>query len=197
MSNVNYEATVAKYFREKDDNGYTKSPTYFGAEQRFVGALRNSNSNNLEEQFLLGTDAMITAWEDEEGNLHIKKEYYVQDTGDDDGQKISSYILNTVIKGKDTLHNEEYYFDGEDIKVLQRDMKFIDEILTIDNDIVYNYMEDSLALNPTQFIVTKEDLLQFVDKDGNIVDVAKKTTSRKASGDGKLYTQTRVENLLK
>ena len=73
MANSKYKAEVVRYLRKKTNGGYTEAPTYLGSEQKFVGALRNSNDNNLEEQFLLGTDCLTTEWEDN-GNSYIRKE---------------------------------------------------------------------------------------------------------------------------
>ena len=70
MANSKYKAEVVRYLRKKTNGGYTEAPTYLGSEQKFVGALRNSNDNNLEEQFLLGTDCLTTEWEDN-GNSYI------------------------------------------------------------------------------------------------------------------------------
>lgn len=191
------EATITKFFREKNNGTYTKSPAYFGTEQRFISPLRNSNSNNLEEQFLLGTDCLVSAWL-ENDNLHIKKEYFVQDTGDDSAQKISSYIIHTIIYGETAIHNEDYYFDGENIKVSNKGVDFAEDIFTIDTDQAYYYLKDSLAIYPDKFVLVREDRLQYVSKDGTIVDVSTKYTSRKSSQDGKfLYTQKKIVNHLK
>ena len=57
MANSKYEAEVVRYLRKKTNGGYTEAPTYLGSEQKFVGALRNSNDKNLTKgQRLLKED---------------------------------------------------------------------------------------------------------------------------------------------
>lgn len=57
---------IVKTLRVKDAGGDFPASSSFpiGAEQRFVSAIRNSNNNNLEEQFLMGTDLISTSWQD-------------------------------------------------------------------------------------------------------------------------------------
>jgi hypothetical protein len=66
---------IIKTLRVKDDGGgFPASGSYpLGAEQRFVSAIRNSNNNNLEEQFLMGTDSISTSWQDTVDNKKVIK----------------------------------------------------------------------------------------------------------------------------
>ena len=72
-------AEVVRFFRRKSSTGYD-SPTYLGAEQRFVGALRNSGVNNLEEQYILGTDTYTEKYTDSDGNSVVEVSYHINDS---------------------------------------------------------------------------------------------------------------------
>ena len=68
---------VIKFLRRKTITGFDEPISYLGAEQRFVGPLRNSNNNNLEEQFLIGSDCYTESYIDPDtGDTIIKKEYH-------------------------------------------------------------------------------------------------------------------------
>lgn len=57
-------AEVIKQIKQKNNSSFS-SPIYLGAEQRFVGALRGSNVDNLEEQYIIGVDCITTEeWND-------------------------------------------------------------------------------------------------------------------------------------
>ena len=71
-----HEAEVIRYLKRKSSSGF-ESPTYLGAEQRFVSALRNSSVNNLEEQYILGTDTYIETYVDAQGNKIVETSYHI------------------------------------------------------------------------------------------------------------------------
>ena len=66
---------VIKFLMTKGADGFS-TPSYLGAEQYFVSALRGSKNNNLEEQYLMGVDCITTSWPTAEGVDRITKEYY-------------------------------------------------------------------------------------------------------------------------
>lgn len=198
MANSKYQAEVVRYLRKKTNGGYTEAPTYLGSEQKFVGALRNSNDNNLEEQFLLGTDCLTTSWE-ENGNSYIRKEYFVQDTGDDDSQKLSSYVINTTIYGGNNVKNTDCYFTSDGLNVDNLpDISFDSQVLKLENGEIYSFSMDALKIYPNSFVIMKEDKLQFVDNTNTLVDVLTKYTGKRYSKDGKYsYIQEKIINHLK
>lgn len=51
---------ILRFFKRKIADNY-EEPIYLGAEQRFITALRGSNHNNLEEQFLLDVDKIVVS----------------------------------------------------------------------------------------------------------------------------------------
>lgn len=112
----NYTAEVLRYLRRKGASGYDE-PTYLGAEQRFVGAIRNSSVNNLEEQFVLGTDTYTEEYEDNQGNQIIVKHFCKVDNSP---SETSNYYKLVTIKYDSPLANSDYYYD-DDIFVLPND----------------------------------------------------------------------------
>ena len=74
MTDLKNQAKVIKYLRQKtgNDNSFD-TINWFGAEQRFVSALRNSNVNNLEEQYIIGTETYTLEYQDESENDIIDK----------------------------------------------------------------------------------------------------------------------------
>lgn len=83
-------AEVIKQLKTKSNNSFS-SPVYLGAEQRFIGPLRGSNIDNLEEQYILGVDCVTTEEWDSNTNTHIiTKEFY-------DGTQTTSKYYKLVI----------------------------------------------------------------------------------------------------
>lgn len=68
---------VVKQFKQFNGSSYT--PYDIGAEQRFIGALRASNNNNLEEQLLLGPDCITQRWTDNNKTYVVKTFWNGQD----------------------------------------------------------------------------------------------------------------------
>ena len=96
-------SNVIKQIQKKNDDNSFSSPINLGADQRFVGALRQSNNDNLEEQSILGLDCVTTeSWNDDRTEHTIRKEFH-------DGTKSNNYyILTTVIKNE----VNDSYVDG-------------------------------------------------------------------------------------
>ena len=108
-----HEAEVIRYLKRKSSSGF-ESPTYLGAEQRFVGALRNSNVNNLEEQYILGTDTYSETYVDEHGNKIVETSYHINDTI----HSLTDYykiISTTYTNG---IVNEDFFFDNNNLNLI-------------------------------------------------------------------------------
>ena len=86
-------SSVIKQIKQKTGSEFSSS-IHLGAEQRFVGALRQSHNDNLEEQSILGVDCVTTeTWS---GDTHtITKEFH------DGTQSTNFYKLVTVFKDSD------------------------------------------------------------------------------------------------
>lgn len=115
---------IIKQIRQKDGSTFS-SPINLGAEQRYVGALRQSHNDNLEEQSILGVDCVTTeTWS---GTTHkIVKEFH------DGTQSTNFYILTTEI------YNEiaDSYVDGKNLILSNIDFEVANEFKTIRKDIL-------------------------------------------------------------
>lgn len=117
-------STVIKQFRQKNGDNFS-SPINLGADQRYVGPLRQSNNDNLEEQTLLGVDCVTTeSWN---GKTHIiKKEFH------DGTQTADFYILTTEIYDD----NVDSYVSNQNLILTNNDFKITDVFKIIRKDIL-------------------------------------------------------------
>lgn len=168
-----YKAEVVKYFREKGTTGF-EPITYLGAEQRFVGPLRNSSVNNLEEQYLLGTDSYIEIYIDSDGNTVTERSFHKND-GDHANAtnyyKIVSYVYKEGIVAEDT----DYHFEKDTFysPYVPNDVKYGDGSLEFpDNNTLYMinnaiFKVDSvdiskIKIEPPYVTTVQRDRLYFV-----------------------------------
>lgn len=96
-------AKVIRYLRRKGSNGF-ENVTWLGSEQRFVASLRNSSNNNLEEQYLLGTDTYTIEYEGEDSELDPATQTVIT---------YPAYITEKyfcIMPENDPLDNEEHYY---------------------------------------------------------------------------------------
>lgn len=190
------EAQIISMLKQKSDNG-DFNPLYLGPEQRYIGALRKSNNNNIEEQLLLGVDRIITSWN--EGDT-IREHIEFRDNEDPD--ETGYYILDRWIYGETSEIEEEDIDNDAFIKdntlmfntgtVQQNDDKLED--LKNDGFMVINNDENSLLLSST-FILLK-DVLKFKQSNGDILNVSQKITTKKYDNDGKSITKEIITNFL-
>lgn len=190
------EAQIISMLKQKSDNG-DFNPLYLGPEQRYIGALRKSNNNNIEEQLLLGVDRIITSWN--EGDT-IREHIEFRDNEDPD--ETGYYILDRWIYGETSEIEEEDIDNDAFIKdntlmfntgtVQQNDDKLED--LKNDGFMVINNDENSLLLSST-FILLK-DVLKFKQSNGDILNVSQKITTKKYGNDGKDITKEIIINFL-
>lgn len=175
---------IIDHLRRKTEDGY-EEPVYFGAALRFVEASRGSRNNNFEEQFLIGTDRISTSNYDEEGNLVTLTEYYPQE---EEGQEkenanLGTYqVENTVYANP--LKNAGYYFDNNTFVVSEMgDFSINEETASLNiigadgNNGLYEFGEDDLKIFPKYTYPVQQDILRFVDSEGNKTDILTKTTS--------------------
>lgn len=190
------EVQIISMLKQKSDNG-DFNPLYLGPEQRYVGALRKSNNNNIEEQLLLGVDRIITSWN--EGDT-IREHIEFRDNEDPD--ETGYYILDRWIYGETSEIEEEDIDNDAFIKdntlmfntgtVQQNDDKLED--LKNDGFMVINNDENSLLLSST-FILLK-DVLKFKQSNGDILNVSQKITTKKYDNDGKSIIKEIITNFL-
>lgn len=183
---------VIRYLRRKNSDGFTEPITYLGAEQRFVNALRNSSLNNLEEQYILGTDTYTESYLDDEGNEVVEKSYHINDGV----HSITDYYKLVTTTYKEGRKNEDFFFEAEQVKLPDA----YDEVLFgngvdpyTDKEQIYcinttTFTEDSnsLKIYPSSYTLIKTEDLYYVTQNGeSSVHVLRKSVGRKYIDDGK------------
>ena len=189
MANT-HTAEVVRFIRQKSENGFDAPITYLGAEQRFVGALRNSNINNLEEQYILGTDTITETYSDEDGNTIIEKSYHTIS-----GSRTNYYKVKTIIY-KDGVVNKDFFFEGNILKLPNdpnenifgdgsEDFPNINEIYFVDENTFRLKEDGNIDIYPSTFTTIREDKLYYITNNGqDELLVLTKTTGRKYLDDG-------------
>ena len=189
MANT-HTAEVVRFIRQKSENGFDAPITYLGAEQRFVGALRNSNINNLEEQYILGTDTITETYTDEDGNTIIEKSYHTISGG-----RTNYYKVKTIIY-KDGVVNQDFFFDEDILKLPNdpnenvfgdgsEDFPNINEIYFVNADTFRLKEDGNIDIYPSTFTTIREDKLYYITNNGqDELLVLTKTTGRKYLDDG-------------
>jgi len=177
-------ADVIRFLREKTENGFD-APTYLGAEQRFVNSLRGSGVNNLEEQYILGTNTYTESYVDENGNGVIEKVYSDITTNQNNYYKVISTFY---------IKDNKYYYDS----------------FLFDNDNNALYLPYDVEMNifdlfidrgdfesgdyPTEFTPIREDKLYYYNGQQNI-EVLVKTVSVKYEDDGDIIKKIVKEDI--
>lgn len=205
-----YTGEVIKYFRRKDSTGGFEPISWIGSEQRFVSALRNSNINNLEEQFVLGTDSYTITYDDNDGNHVIEKSFCITDfddtTGDTDIADRTEYykVISTFYRSPD--EHTDYRFDGNAVVFSNRfnDVAFgdgstypdTDSLYLLDSD-TFKWGDDSLRIDPICYYDSQKDELYFIKQGEPDLLVLTKFTTRKVGRDGQVaWTRDHIENAL-
>ena len=184
-----HEAEVIRYLRRKSSSGF-ESPTYLGAEQRFVSALRNSSVNNLEEQYILGTDTYSETYVDEQGNKIVETSYHINDTM----HSVTDYykiISTTYTNG---IINEDFFFDNDSLKLPNDSVLFGDGSTSYPNENeLYGESNKTFAIDnsemkiyPSSYTTIKKEELHYISNNGATdLLVLTKTTGKRYEDDGK------------
>lgn len=205
---MSYTNEVIRYFRQKDATGFNDPISWIGSEQRFVGPLRNSNINNLEEQYTLGTDTYTIYYEDEAGNSIIEKNFCIVKDNLDNVNKYYKVIstiyanphkngdiyfnidnVNITNKYNDVVFGEEgsQYSDSNSIYFLNADKYYFDE----QGNLKLTSQESSI------FTELRKDELFFIKENNDNIKVLTKITETKISDDNKTIVRERIINHLK
>ena len=200
-------ANVLKYLKRKKSGKY-EAPVYIGAEQRFVGALRGTNNNNLEEQNILGFDCITTSyWE---GTTFCEKREFHDGTKTNEFYILESRSYNVASDSQ--FLNENIQFATDKIYFEQNGV-----LLTIEsNEALFENIEgQSGAIAIPQklgngrvsgaatiaeplsddFRKTREDILYYKNKQNTLIEVSIKTTYEKEL-DGVTTTKSIVSSKL-
>ena len=164
-----HEAEVIRYLRRKSSSGF-ESPTYLGAEQRFVGALRNSNVNNLEEQYILGTDTYSETYVDEQGNKIVETSYHINDTI----HSLTDYykIISTTYTNE--IINEDFFFDNYCLQLPNDSVLFGDGSTSHPNENelygesnkIFAIDNSEMKIYPSSYTTIKKEELHYISNNG-------------------------------
>lgn len=192
MTSNEYTADVVRYFRRKGTSGFTEPITFLGSEQRYVTALRNSGVNNLEEQYILGTDTYTEVYTDKDDNIIVEKSFHVNSNSN--SVYTDYYKVKTTVY-KDNIQDKDFYFNG-DTMMMPDDINTIifgngsvsypdlDTLYGIDSSI-FSFNGDTFSVYPSNFITIRKDELFFITNNGAIIKpVLTKTISKKYIKDG-------------
>ena len=137
-----YNAAIVSVLQQKDSEG-NYHPFHIGPEQRYVGATRKTNNNNLEEQLLLGIDRIKTSWI-EEGIKREKIEFRDNERTDDNGY----YILDSYIY----LDENDIYTENNSLYI---GTPFNNNPMTVRRDILQFKNVNNEIINISQKVTTK------------------------------------------
>lgn len=185
---------VVKYLRRKSSDGFSEPITYLGAEQRFVGALRNSGVNNLEEQYIIGTDTYTVTYLNDEGNEIVEKSFCV------DGSNRNYYKLVTETL-KEALNND-FFFDENQIKLPdnKEQVSFDEgEILCCVGKEIFSEENNVLKILPPSFSRDKRESLFYINENGEDILVLEKNIEKKyivENGKNKEVIKEKITNYL-
>lgn len=198
---ADFKNEVVRYLRRKNASGL-ENVSWIGSEQRFVGALLNSNVNNLEEQYILGTDTYTITYQDTDDNQIIEKHFCKTDTTPDDAS--DHYKLVTILY-KTAQEQTDFVFDGEVFTVnAVNKMVFgtgvvpypsITSVYGIDKDL-FSFNNDYFDIYPQKPSLMREDKLYYVKSGQPDLLILTKTTEVKYTTDNKMITHEKIVNAL-
>lgn len=196
-------AEVIKYLRRKSSSGF-EPITYLGAEQRFVGALRNSGINNLEEQYILGTDTYTVKYTDKNGNQITETSYHINDVTH---SATDYYKLITTVY-KTSAADENFFFEGKELRLPNDNTEVIygdGSDLFPDTSAVYSVNDSTFVeeqgrwtIYPSSYAVLQKDELHYISGNGAVDTlVLTKTTEQEVdSATGREITRENIVNHL-
>lgn len=196
-----YTGEVLRYLRRKDpETGEFEPITWLGSEQRFVGALRNSGINNLEEQYVLGTNTYRVSYKDNDGNTVIEKHFCINDGSGDLSEATNYYkVITTVYKN---LYSDNWKFVNNGLQVSMDGMMAFgdgssehpnEEAVYCDDINTFTFTDDALKIYP-DFIPSRVDRLYFVKNGQPDLLVLTKITKIKTLITGQFITHEQIIN---
>ena len=130
-------AECIKQLKTKN-NGSFSSPVYFGAEQRFVGALRGCHLDNLEEQYILGVDCVTTEeWTSDMKTHTITKEFHDSTQSTDNYYKLiivehlDKIISSSITGGIMTVSDDENVSETTDVEIRKESLYFNERLVAV------------------------------------------------------------------
>lgn len=183
-------------------NPWTDFP--IGPEQKFISALRKSNNNNLEEQFLIGVDKrIITTTEDydlDDSTVAVPCQHDHIIYKNDNDNTLGYYILDSYTR-KDTSNvssgENPVSVDTDALMFNALNLVQVDGIILRDlkGNGFMTYADNSLLFNGVNEVIVRKDILKFKPLQGNDIEISVKTTTLTKSGDTVSLIET-IENKL-
>lgn len=191
MGNENNANEVIRFLKRKNSNGFD-SPTYLGAEQRFVTGLHNSGVNNLEEQYIIGTDTYTEEYLDNDGNDITEISYHVNSVA---SQQLGYYKL-IITNYKSGGSNIDFYIKDNQLVVPDSAAVFNEDILQASEKDVFTFNGESFSIYPASFTIVKKEELYYVTP-SEVKLVLTKVVEKKALENGRIATKESIINNLK
>lgn len=192
---------VIRYLRRKSADGFSEPITYIGAEQRFVEALRNSSVNNLEEQYIFGTDVQTVLEKDADGHMTKTKIYRIEGKGEPNYYKMVSTFYDSE------MANTDFYFSGTGLytpdtyeefgTVPNADAEDVVDSLICLNRVIYQTDNEILRILPSSTALVRKDELFFVRSGGQEIKVLTKEVWKYYEEGNKVTVTEKVTNHLK
>ena len=192
-------AKILKFLKRKIDSGTYGEDLYFGAEQKFVSALRGTSNNNLEEQSILGMDCIVTASWDNTNYIEVREFR-------NENVTTGYYILETTVFNA----SADSSFRGSEIFFTSDSINFSDDALLIESrEALFDDLQKSVVIpqnlggstsiiseeEPGEgFKKTRTDILFFQGKSGKI-QISEKTTYEKKT-ESTTITKAVIKNTL-
>lgn len=189
-------ANILKYLKRKKSGAYD-APVYIGAEQRFVGAVRGTSNNNLEEQSILGLDCITTSYWDK--TVFIEKKEFHNGTKTNEFYILESKIYNAApdagfVEGSVQFSTDSIYFENEYIVAnADANASFIGDVFTISQNNVSTIA--TIDEIDEDFKRIREDILFYKNKQNTVIEISTRTIYEKEVN-GKTITKTLIENKL-
>ena len=189
-------ANILKYLKRKKSGAY-EAPVYIGAEQRFVGAVRGTNNNNLEEQSILGLDCITTSYWD--GTVYIEKKEFHNGTKANEFYILESKVYNAApdagfVEGSVQFSTDAIYFDNEYIvATANSNATIVDGVFTISQGGMSTI--STIDEIDEDFKRIREDILFYKNKQNIKIEVSVRTVYEKEVN-GITTTKVLIENKL-
>ena len=130
-------ADCIKQLKIKNNSSFS-SPTFIGAEQRFVGALRGANVDNLEEQYIIGVDCVTTEeWSSDMKTHMVTKEFHDSTQSNSNYYKLviieylDKMIASGIASGIMTVSDDENVNNSSDVEIRRESLYFNETLVAV------------------------------------------------------------------
>ena len=189
---ANTTENIITQISRKNTTGFD-TPFSIGSAAKHIASVRGTEVNNIEENFLLGSNTIITEEDLGNGVLHTIKEFRKETTLTDyyyiDAYKYDNYSSYKRYFQGDTLYlpDDDTYYDGTGSTLIGSDLN----IYSLEDDI-FGMVNTEAPITPAIVVAT----LKYVGSNGTEISVAEKTTYAKETQQGRITQKSIIRNLL-